>query len=47
MPVRKVGCLIAEPAFESSPTRMYMVDQPDYYCGVNFPGTYDFWFVPL
>ena len=41
------GCLVAPAAFESSPRRMFIVDQQDLYCDVNFTGTYDFWLVPL
>ena len=41
------GCLVAPAAFESSPRRMFIVDQPDLYCDVNLTGTYDFWLVPL
>lgn len=41
------GCLVAPAAFESSPRRMFMVDQQDLYCDANSTGTYDFWLVPL
>jgi hypothetical protein len=41
------GCLVAPAAFESSPRRMFIVDQPDLYCDVQTTGTYDFWLVPL
>ncbi|HTB57549.1 MAG TPA: hypothetical protein VLC06_06725 [Polyangia bacterium] len=41
------GCLVAPAAFESSPRRMFIVDQQDLYCDVNLTDTYDFWLVPL
>jgi hypothetical protein len=41
------GCLVAPAAFESSPRRMFVVNQQDLYCDINFTGTYDFWLVPL
>jgi hypothetical protein len=42
-----MGCLVAPTAFESSPRRMYIVDQPGSYCSANSTGTYHFWLVPL
>ena len=41
------GCLVAPAAFESSPRRMFIVDQQDLYCDINLTDTYDFWLVPL
>jgi hypothetical protein len=41
------GCLVAPAAFESSPRRMFIVDQPDLYCSIQSTGTYNFWLVPL
>jgi hypothetical protein len=41
------GCLVAPAAFESSPRRMFIVDQQDLYCDANLTDTYDFWLVPL
>jgi hypothetical protein len=41
------GCLVAPAAFESSPRRMFIVDEQDLYCSIQSTGTYDFWLVPL